>query len=74
MTLLAIKTQGWVPFTERISSTFNLTLLLLQALDGVYTVIDLLSSSTQYGILLRLIGCFSKAGQAPDAFIHTRPV
>ena len=36
MTLLAIKTQGWVPFTERISPTFNLTLLLLQALDVAY--------------------------------------
>lgn len=36
MTLLAIKTQGWDPFTERISPTFNLTLLLLQALDVAY--------------------------------------
>ncbi len=36
MTLLAIKTQGRVSFAERISPTFNLTLLLLQALDVAY--------------------------------------
>lgn len=33
MTLLAIESQGCLPFAERISPTFNLTLLLLQALD-----------------------------------------
>lgn len=36
MTLLAIKTQGWIPFTDRIIPIFNLTLLLLQALDAAY--------------------------------------